>query len=254
MKTIDILKALPLLPASWLSSLLQQNKPLIQRQKRAEKWAKDLLKIVGYDLTVEGVENIPQDETIYFVSNHQGTLDPVLVLASCPVHVAFISKKENEKMPIFGRWARNIGTIHFDRNSREGNVYMLRESSRQLKNGHNLLIFPEGTRTKDGRLGKLKSGAFVIAGQAGADMVPCRIIYGTKDGRLHPFCRMRICFGEPIPASELQITDLRHQVKELRALRARLTAELERLYEENKFTDIPALPEPSAAPADKEAS
>ena len=98
MKTTDFLKALPLLPASWLSSLIQQNKPLPQRQQRAEQWAKSLLKTLGYSLTVKGVENIPLDETIYFVSNHQGTLDPVLVLASCPVHVAFISKKENEKI------------------------------------------------------------------------------------------------------------------------------------------------------------
>ena len=143
MKTTDFLKALPLLPASWLSSLIQQNKPLPQRQQRAEQWAKSLLKTLGYPLTVKGVENIPLDETIYFVSNHQGTLDPVLVLASCPVHVAFISKKENEKMPIFGRWARNIGTIHFDRNSREGNVHMLRESSRQLNSGHNQPTLPK---------------------------------------------------------------------------------------------------------------
>lgn len=203
MKTIDILKALPLLPASWLSSLLQQNKPLIQRQKRAEKWAKDLLKIVGYDLTVEGIENIPQDETIYFVSNHQGTLDPVLVLASCPVHVAFISKKENEKMPIFGRWARNIGTIHFDRNSREGNVYMLRESSRQLKNGHNLLIFPEGTRSKGDRMNPFKEGALLPAYLAKATIVPVTLqnayILDRKDDKSRS---LGITYGRPIPFSE----------------------------------------------------
>lgn len=110
-----------------------------------------------------------------------------------------------------------------------------------------MLIFPEGTRSKDGKLGKLKSGAFVIAGQAGADLVPCRIIYDTPDHRMRLFCRMRICFGEPIPASDLRITDPRHQIKELRALRTRLTDDLEELYRQNSFEPAP-LPAPEPNP------
>ena len=54
-----------------------------------------------------------------------------------------------------------------------------------MQNGTGIMIFPEGTRTKTGKLGVIKSGAFVIAAAAGADMLPVRIIYGTKDGRLH---------------------------------------------------------------------
>lgn len=199
MKTTDFLKALPLLPASWLSSLIQQNKPLPQRQQRAEHWAKSLLKTLGYPLTVKGVENIPLDETIYFVSNHQGTLDPVLVLASCPVHVAFISKKENEKMPIFGRWARNIGTIHFDRNSREGNVHMLREAARCLKSNQNLLIFPEGTRSRGDRMNPFKEGSLLPAYLAKATIVPVTLenayILDKNDDKSK---QLGITYGKPI--------------------------------------------------------
>lgn len=203
MKTTDFLKAMPLLPASWLSSILFQNKPLKKRQQRAEKWAKDLLKAVGYNLTVTGVENIPTDETIYFVSNHQGTLDPVLVLASCPVHVAFISKKENEKMPIFGRWARNIGTIHFDRNSREGNVHMLREAARSLKAGQNLLIFPEGTRSKGDKMNPFKEGSLLPAYLSKATIVPVTLqnayILDRKDDTSR---QLGITYGKPIRFAE----------------------------------------------------
>ena len=84
-------------------------------------------------------------------------------------------------------------------------------------------------------LGTLKSGAFLIAGNADADMVPCRIIYDTPDHRMHLFCRMRICFGTPIPAAEMKVEDPRRSVPRLRALRSRLKEELERLYEQNKF-------------------
>lgn len=219
MKTTDILKALPLLPASWLSSLLQQNKPLAERQTRAEQWAKDLLKILGYNLKTEGTENIPREETIYFVSNHQGTLDPVLVLASCPVHVAFISKKENEKMPIFGRWARNIGTIHFDRNSREGNVHMLRESARHLKDGQNLLIFPEGTRSKGDRMNPFKEGALLPAYLSRATIVPITLnnayILDRKDDVSK---QLGIIYGKPIPFSVYGKKDKALFAKELHDL------------------------------------
>ena len=98
-----------------------------------------------------------------------------------------------------------------------------------------MLIFPEGTRTKNGKLGNLKSGAFVIAGAAGADMLPCRIIYNTRDGRLRLFCRIRIVFGPAIPAGELQITDATHKVAALRHMKKRLRESLEALLAANDF-------------------
>ena len=90
-------------------------------------------------------------------------------------------------------------------------------------------------RSKTGELLTLKSGAFLIAGNADADMVPCRIIYDTPDKRMHMFCRIRICFGTLIPAEEMKVEDPRRSVPKLRALRTRLKTELERLYEENHF-------------------
>ena len=115
------------------------------------------------------------------------------------------------------------------------------------------MIFPEGTRTKTGKLGVLKSGAFVIAGAAGADMVPCRIIYGSKDGKMHLFCKIRIVFGEPIPAAELQVTDASHKIAALRRMKNRLRDDLEQLLAENAFPALPAAEEkpaiePPAAP------
>lgn len=75
-------------------------------------------------------------------------------------------------MPIFGRWARNIGTIHFDRESREGNVHMLREAARELKQKKNLLVFPEGTRSKGDTMNEFKAGALLPAYLSKATIVP----------------------------------------------------------------------------------
>ena len=93
----------------------------------------------------------------------------------------------------------------------------------------------------------IKSGAFVIAAAAGADMLPVRIIYGTKDGRLHLFCKVRIVFGEAIPAADLQIKDPSHKIAELRRMKNRLKDELEALLKANAFDVQQA--ETAAAPA-----
>jgi 1-acyl-sn-glycerol-3-phosphate acyltransferase len=94
-----------------------------------------------------------------------------------------------------------------------------------------MLIFPEGTRSKDGQLQKLKSGAFVVAASANADLVPCRIIY--KGGRQHVFCTVTVVFGEPIPIDSLNLSS-EHSAKNLRAAKALLADRLEQLLEENK--------------------
>ena len=92
----------------------------------------------------------------------------------------------------------------------------------------------------------IKSGAFVIAAAAGADMLPVRIIYGSKDGRMHLFCKIRIVFGTPIPAEELQIKDQSHKMAELRRMKNRLRDELEQLLADNAYA--PRITE-STAPA-----
>lgn len=85
-----------------------------------------------------------------------------------------------------------------------------------LQAGKTLLIFPEGTREKDGKLLPPKSGLFVIAAEAGVDVVPCRILYDTPDGKMHLFCRVRVIYGEPMPAAQFAMEG-RRDTKKLRA-------------------------------------
>lgn len=216
MKASKIIRALPVLPVAWISSKIYEKKSQLEAQVRLEKWSRFILKYLGYDLSVKGIETIPKGETIYFVSNHQGTLDPALVLASCPVHLAFISKKENETMPIFGRWARNIGTIHFDRESREGNVYMLREAARELKQKKNLLVFPEGTRSKGDTMNEFKAGALLPAYLSKATIVPVALKKAyTLDISSDHTKQLEIEYGKPIRASEYKKISQEDLAKEL---------------------------------------
>ena len=79
-----------------------------------------------------------------------------------------------------------------------------------------MLIFPEGTREKEGKLLPPKSGLFVIAAGAGVDVVPCRILYDTPDGKMHLFCKVRVIYGEPMPAAQFAMEG-RRDTKKLRA-------------------------------------
>lgn len=94
----------------------------------------------------------------------------IAVRIICETPLSFISKIENESIPLLGMWAVNIGTIHFDRETREGNVHMLRETIRAFKK--NLLIFLEGTRSKGDEMNEFKDKAFQAAIMAKSIMYP----------------------------------------------------------------------------------
>lgn len=186
-------------------------------------------------IEVVGKENIPRGHAHVIASNHLSDLDPVYILEAVFSwkRYTILAKQELFKNPLIGWFLSCMGAVPIDRG--KGDMDTVNKVTDECKNGTPILIFPEGTRSKTGELLTLKSGAFLIAGNADADMVPCRIIYDTPDKRMHMFCRIRICFGTPILAEEMKVEDPRRSVPKLRALRTRLKTELERLYEENHF-------------------
>jgi len=117
-----------------------------------QKNCQNLLKVMGIEIEMIVSSKIDLKETYYLVSNHQGTLDPILIMASSPFPHSFISKKENLKIPVVKTWGRLIEFITFDRTNFEQNVAMLRSATRYLKEGRSLLIFPEGTRSRRRKL------------------------------------------------------------------------------------------------------
>ena len=98
----------------------------------------------------------------------------------------------------------------------------------QGQNGESLLIFPEGTREKDGTFLQPKSGLFVIAAAAAVDVVPVRIHYETPDGKMKLFCKVRVVYGEPMPAAQFAM-ESRRDMKKLRANKQALLDAWEKL-------------------------
>jgi len=126
---------------------------------------------------VEGREKIRRDAAYVMVANHQSLLD-ILVLFRLFVHFKWVSKIENFRVPFIG-WNMSLNRyIKLQRGSRESVARMLEACERALAQGNSIMMFPEGTRSPDGRLRAFKSGAFTLAQQTGAPILPI-VIEGT---------------------------------------------------------------------------
>ena len=187
---------------------------------------------------VIGRENLIKGRGFILAPNHRSALDPVFIVLSDGyfwLHkMRIFAKKELfQGKPLLAWFLRQMGAVSV-KNGRD-DLSTLDNTIRECRIGRGLLLFPEGTRSKDGRLLPPKSGAFVVADQAAVDMIPCRILYDTPDGRLKLFCRIRICFGKPISAEQLALGEKRNMVK-LRENKKMLTAAWEEMGREYAFS------------------
>lgn len=188
---------------------------------------------IGFRIRVIGRENLPKEGGFVLAPNHISAIDPVFVVIArfWGKRLLIMAKEEILQVnPVFTWMFRHVGVVGIERG--RGDVNVVDELIGDVQKGQGLLIFPEGTRSKTGQVGKVKSGAFVIASAAGVPMVPCCIIY--EPGRMKVFCRVRVCFGTPIPAEELYLGETK-SASALRRNKALLTDAWQRLYDENKF-------------------
>lgn len=187
---------------------------------------------------VIGRENLIKGRGFILAPNHRSALDPVFIVVSDGyfwLHkMRIFAKKELfQGKPLLAWFLRQMGAVSV-KNGRD-DLSTLDNTIQECRTGRGLLLFPEGTRSRDGRLLPPKSGAFVVADQAAVDMIPCRILYDTPDGRLKLFCRIRICFGKPISAEQLALGEKRNMVK-LRENKKMLTAAWEEMGLEYAFS------------------
>lgn len=152
--------------------------------------AKTALFMAGVRITVTGREKIPTGNAVVFMPNHQSNCDPPAVAVVLPP-VLIMAKKEFFRVPVLGTGMRMRGFIPVDRTNRDRAFDAVDQAVEALKAGHSFLAFPEGTRSKTGRLQPFKKGVFVMAIKAGAPIIPISVS-GTRkvmrkgDFRIHP--------------------------------------------------------------------
>ncbi|SET74063.1 1-acyl-sn-glycerol-3-phosphate acyltransferase [Natronincola peptidivorans] len=141
----------------------------------SKRWSKILIEATGSTVEVIGLDNIPKEGPVLFVSNHQGYFDIPILLHHLPKSLGFLAKIEIAKWPVISKWLACIEGVFIDRNDIRQSLKAIKETTESLKSGQSIVIFPEGTRSKSSELNPFKPGSLKPAQKANVPIVPITI-------------------------------------------------------------------------------
>ena len=129
------------------------------------------------DLVLTGIENIPRDESFMMYSNHQGLFDCVAISATCPVPLGAVVKQELRDVPLVKQILSCTKSFPMDRDDVRQSLEVIKAVTEEVQKGRNYIIFPEGTRSKNGNvMGEFHGGSFRCAVKAKCPIVPVAVI------------------------------------------------------------------------------
>jgi 1-acyl-sn-glycerol-3-phosphate acyltransferase len=172
---------------------------------QSRRWANLLLKICNVNIVIIGSEHLKEGETYIYASNHSSLFDIPVILSALKDNIRIMYKKELEKIPILG-WCLKVSPyISVNRSDPRDAMSGLEESLNSIREDVSVVIYPEGTRSKDGSLGSFKRGAFFLASRSGKPIVPIAIIGTNKilPSRSFEFSRgdVKIIIHKPLTIS-----------------------------------------------------
>ena len=171
-------------------------------QRCVRRYFKIQLATCRVKVVATGMENVPTDEAVLFISNHRSFFDIVALYATLPVTAGFISKKEIKKIPSLGIWMKYLQCLFLDREDKRASMQTIIQAIENIKNGQSMFIMPEGTRNKTPDLLPFKKGSFKIAEKANVKIVPVGIV-NSDDVFEKQFPRIKsgtiyVHYGKPI--------------------------------------------------------
>ena len=186
-----------------------------------KSYSRILLPVFGVTVETRGLSRVDRDAPYVFMSNHASHVDSLALAVSIPHPLHWVFKKELSKIPVFGWALLSSGQIMVDRRNAVQSRSALSDAAAALTGNNSVLIYVEGTRSKDGRLQPLKKGGFHIALQAGLPIVPVRIS-GSRD--IIPSGSLRVRPGpvvvelfDPVPVAgkaEADVPELMARVRD----------------------------------------
>lgn len=185
-------------------------------------WAMSQVKLSGAKVNVIGLENIPKDKPVVFISNHQGNFDVAIFMSYIRLYKGFVSKIETTKIPLVSTWMRHLNCVFMDRSNLRGAASAIIEGIKLVQEGTSLVIFPEGTRSKGGPLGEFKAGSFKLATKPKAPIIPVTIdgsykLMEQNGGKVKPaFVTMTI--HPPIETAGLSKEELNELPERVKAI------------------------------------
>jgi 1-acyl-sn-glycerol-3-phosphate acyltransferase len=134
------------------------------------------VRFAGVKIVLRGLENLKPGQNYIFMSNHVSNLDPPVLIPSIPGRCSVLVKKELFRTPILGTGMHQADLVPVDRRDREAAIESIRAATEVLKKGLHMVIYPEGTRSADGRLLPFKKGPFHLAMDSGVPVIPVTIL------------------------------------------------------------------------------
>jgi len=198
-------------------TLITRNAEMMYRA--AMRVAYSGVRLVGVKVRVQGREKLDASATYIFMSNHVSNLDPPIVVPLLPRRTSVLVKKEVFRIPILSTAMRLGSLVPVDRSNREAAIDSVHRAAAVLDSGINMTVFPEGTRSADGRLLPFKKGPFHLAMESGVAVVPVTISGTEKlmpkgEWRIRPGT-VNLIFHAPIsPAGFIDREQLMAAVRE----------------------------------------
>lgn len=138
-------------------------------------WSIQALSVGGIKLEVKGKENLPKSNQVAFISNHQSYLDIPILLAAIPKFLGFIAKKELNKVPFINIWMKALKCTLVDRKKPAESIEKIQKRIKLVEKGYPVVLYPEGTRSKNGKLRRFKTAGLRLFYESNAILVPVTI-------------------------------------------------------------------------------
>ena len=193
-----------------------------QSRRVARLWARIVLCVTGTRVKVIGRENIIMEKPQLLMANHQSYFDIPIVFAGIPVDFLWTVKKELFNVPVFGRALKKAGYIEIDRHNPAKAVNGLHGAAEKIRSGMSIATFPEGTRSRDGKLLPFKQGMFYLAIQTGTPIVPLSIIGSgkimAKDSLTITPGEIAMVIGKPVDVEGYSLEDRYVLIEKVRSI------------------------------------
>jgi 1-acyl-sn-glycerol-3-phosphate acyltransferase len=218
-ESVRVLGAMARISAPLLVDVMRGSLERESVDDKARWFGRRVIELLDIKLTTRGTELVPPDRAYVYMSNHQSHLDIPMLYATLPSRtIRMLGKKELFAIPLWGRGLRAAEFIEVDRSNHRKAVQSIEHAARLIRDGVSIYLAPEGTRSRDGRIGTLKKGGFHLALETQTPIVPVAI-RGTIDilpagGRVMATGKsVDLTIGAPIPVEGRDLGSLMQEVE-----------------------------------------
>ena len=210
-----LISSFPAAGIQWLISPKDKHRRDMMMLHYVQWGFRSVEKLSGSHVAVKGLENVPTDRPVVYISNHQSIYDIVVTYSRLPGLTGFIAKQSILKVPILGYLMKRLYSLGLDRSNIRDGLKVILTAIDEVKNGISIFIYPEGTRSKDEQVHEFHAGSFKVATKAKAPVIPVAV-KGTRNILEYHFPNIKksdvtLVFGKPIETASMS----REELKEL---------------------------------------